>query len=269
MTDPPDPPARPGPLGPVLSGLLVKDPARRLTAEQAERLLRRVAERAIGVFPVPRLRTPRPVNARSTRFAAVAAAFLLAGAGGAAVIRSRDASPPPPAAVASAGGADPAECTAADGGSAVTGTAEQSDFSLPEGWLWHTDATGNRVAVPQDWTQSVAGNESCFRDPDSGRSLTVGAGVRPTGSATAHWQQAEQASMGAGSLPGYRRLALTSRPDGAQWEFTWQPAAGPRLHEMRTLVSGGRGYVVDWSTPDTEWSINLPYLRLVLASLNR
>jgi hypothetical protein len=68
VTSEPDPPMRAGPLRPVLTGLLTKDPARRLTAERAAELLaaaarppappqrpprrrRRLAER-VGVVPV-------------------------------------------------------------------------------------------------------------------------------------------------------------------------------------------------------------------------
>ena len=270
MREPPDAPARPGPLGPVLTGLLVKDPAGRLTAEQTEPLLRKVTDRAIGIFPVPRPLRPGPPAAHRARLAVAVAAVLLAGAGAAAVVLGRDPGPRVTGAPVSSAAA-PAPCTAADGGTPVTGTPEQPDFQLPDGWLWHTDAAGNRVAVPWDWTQSVAGNETCFRDRDSGRSLTVDTGFRPAGSATDHWQQAERAATGAGSLPGYQRVALTSRPDGAQWEYTWQPATGPRRHEARTLIAdrSGRGYLVEWSTPANDWTINLPYLRLVLASVNR
>ena len=43
VTDEPDPPARTGPLQPVISGLLRKDPGTRLGADQVEQMLRRVA----------------------------------------------------------------------------------------------------------------------------------------------------------------------------------------------------------------------------------
>jgi hypothetical protein len=44
-TEPPPPPRRAGPLKPVLNGLLRKDPRARITAEEAEKLLRRAAGR--------------------------------------------------------------------------------------------------------------------------------------------------------------------------------------------------------------------------------
>ena len=269
LTEPPDPPAHPGPLGPVLAGLLVKDPARRLTADQAEPLMRRVADRAIGIFPIPRAAAAAATGTpRRVRLAAVAAAVVLLGAAGAAAVLGRDSGGSLPVAIAPASSGAVPSC--ANAGSPVTGTPEQTDYLLPDGWLWHLDQAGQRMAVPFDWTQVAAGHESCFRDPASGRSLTVDTGVRPSGPPVAHWEQTERAALAAGSLPGYRRIAVTGRPDGAEWEYTWQPPTGPRRHEQRTLVahSTGRGYVVDWSTPDRDWSVNLPYLHLVLASLN-
>ncbi|MBB5629318.1 serine/threonine-protein kinase [Sphaerisporangium krabiense] len=64
LTDEPEPAPRAGRLGPVLLGLLEKNPERRLTADQAERLLRAIAEDR-SAAPTSSMRTmpatPRPV----------------------------------------------------------------------------------------------------------------------------------------------------------------------------------------------------------------
>ncbi|MBB4704765.1 serine/threonine-protein kinase [Sphaerisporangium siamense] len=64
LTDEPEPAPRAGRLGPVLLGLLEKNPARRLTADQAERLLRAIAEDR-SAAPTSSMQTlpatPRPV----------------------------------------------------------------------------------------------------------------------------------------------------------------------------------------------------------------
>jgi eukaryotic-like serine/threonine-protein kinase len=52
VTDDPDPPSRAGPLWPVISGLLRKDPDERLDAAGAEQLLRRAAEKDDAVADV-------------------------------------------------------------------------------------------------------------------------------------------------------------------------------------------------------------------------
>jgi len=282
MTEPPDPPARPGPLHAVLSGLLVKDPAQRLTADQMEPQLRAITDRAVGISAVPRPReVPRrrrapvisPVLARSARFAAATAAVLLIGTSGAALVFGRETGPAAAMAATMATGPSPAAGTATtcdfENGARVTGSPTAGSYALPEGWLWHTDATGYQMAVPQGWTQVTDGNVSCFRDPDGSRSLTVDTGARLTGSPLAHWQQAETAALANGSLPGYRRIALANRPGGAEWEYSWQPAAGPRQHEQRVLLTAasGRTYLAGWSTAEADWSAGLAGLQLILASL--
>jgi hypothetical protein len=267
--EPPDPMTRPGPLSAVLKGLLVKDPAQRMSADQLEPLLRKTADRAIGVFPMPRPKGD-PLAARSARIALAAAIVLIVGTTGAALAVGRGASSAP-AVSASASAAAVAgvgtQCGPAGGGIPVAAGPAQTDYDLPDGWTWHVDASGARVAVPRGWSQIATGNVTCFWDPESSRSLTVDTGARLVGSATTHWADAESASSG--SLPGYQRVALTTRPDGAEWEYTWQPAGQLRQHETQTLISvgSGRTFAVDWQTTDQDWSINLPYLRLVLASL--
>jgi hypothetical protein len=93
-----------------------------------------------------------------------------------------------------------------------------------------------------------------------------------TGAPVAHWEQAELAELGAGTLPGYRNVGMRTlevRQGGADWEYSWQPAAGPRLHQRRVwlAMSSGRSYAVTWTTHDADWSINDPLQQLILASL--
>ncbi len=54
-------------------------------------------------------------------------------------------------------------------------------------------------------------------------------------------------------------------------EFTWQPDGEQvRRHERRVLLpmGDGRAYLVEWTTPDQDWTGTVPYLQLVLASLS-
>ncbi|WP_433179344.1 serine/threonine-protein kinase [Actinoallomurus sp. CA-150999] len=51
LTEEPEPPAKAGPLAPILKGLLIKDPAARLSAENARRRLRAVTEASAAAGP--------------------------------------------------------------------------------------------------------------------------------------------------------------------------------------------------------------------------
>jgi hypothetical protein len=63
VAEEPPPPTRAGPLEPVLRGLLEKDPARRMTAEQAHRALQTVLDESQDApwSPQPAAQGPRPV----------------------------------------------------------------------------------------------------------------------------------------------------------------------------------------------------------------
>jgi eukaryotic-like serine/threonine-protein kinase len=263
MYEPPDPPDRPGPLDPVIAGLLAKDPAERPSAEQTERMLRRVADAPrtpAGSSPVPTVfssasGTPpsRSRTARTTRIVLGIAAVLLVGSVGTALVADRTPAPPVRATLAapSPSAAAPDGCApgTATGGSAITRSTTTQPYALPAGWLWYGDRTGLAVAVPRGWLRTMAGPRTCFRDPGAGRVLSVDTAAPLTRSPVGYWEQAELAELGTGSLHDYRAIgmaALPLRSGGAAWEYTWQPASGPRLHERRTWIAmgGGRAYVV-------------------------
>src|SRR5690348_6284874 len=88
-TEPPDPPAKAGMLGPVLLGLLRHDPATRLTASEVERRLRMVVAAAPGGGGVP--------SPRRARVAASAASPTAVRTMRAQRVSSAPVSPAPPA----------------------------------------------------------------------------------------------------------------------------------------------------------------------------
>ncbi|RSM62117.1 hypothetical protein DMB66_22800 [Actinoplanes sp. ATCC 53533] len=212
--------------------------------------------------------------ARGTKIALIAAAILLAGSTGTALaVNHRTGATPAALAPTTVASAGPVAACAA-GGQAVTGKTESRGYAVPAGWLWHSDPTGFDVAVPQGWARSQDGTAACFRDPGGSRSFRVDASARLAGSALPYWRGQEQNALTAGKLPGYQRVtvgALPGKQDGAVWEFTWQPEGEPaRRHERRLLFPIGdeRAYLVEWTTPEQDWTGTEPYLQLVLASLS-
>ncbi|MFG1605441.1 protein kinase [Actinoplanes sp. NPDC049265] len=195
LTGPPDPPARRGPLTPVIERLLVSDPAARLTADQLEPLLRRIASRPMGFVPMPTGAAPAPTAvfpastsallaptgvlsrptgarrglARSTKVGVALAAVLLAGTAGTAL--ARDAVNPAPPVRASAPPADLCDDAAVAG--AYLDPSPTRPGYLPTGWVPHDDPLGFRLALPPGWTRAADGRSACFRDPGSSRSLRV------------------------------------------------------------------------------------------------
>ncbi|GGK98240.1 hypothetical protein [Mangrovihabitans endophyticus] len=161
----------------------------------------------------------------------------------------------------------------ADLAASVRPASQPQPYALPDGWLWHTGTDGLTVAVPRGWTEAVSGTRTCFRDPDSSRTLVVDTSARLVESPVEHWRQAEAAALGDQTLPGYRRLDLgpvDAKEGGAAWEYTWRPDGGAVRHERRLLLSlgSGRAYLVEWSTAEPDWADSEPFLRLVMASLS-
>ncbi|HEY0698881.1 MAG TPA: protein kinase [Micromonospora sp.] len=75
-TEPPPPPKNAGPLKPVLAGLLRKDPTQRMSAEAAERVLRRLVnrrQRTAGISLLDGVRRPGPNGPRQDRTKALPA----------------------------------------------------------------------------------------------------------------------------------------------------------------------------------------------------
>lgn len=272
LNEPPDPPASRGALTPVIDALLVKDPALRLTADQLEPMLRRAADRVLGIFPVH----PMPAGAakeriaRSTRNTLVAAGVLLLGTTGTALALDHRSSSPSGRSVAAASATACADRGAA--GSVLTATQTDQRYALPSGWIWHADPSGFQLALPGGWTRRADGEVACFTDPGGNRSFQVLANGPVVADPVGHWVQAEQSALADGALPGYQRIGMAPldlKNGGADWEYTWQPEPGVRRHERRLLLSMGpsRAYVMDWTSGDPDWATSEPILQLIVASL--
>ncbi|MEV4656395.1 serine/threonine-protein kinase [Micromonospora sp. NPDC049301] len=310
-TEPPDPMRRAGPLRPLLTGLLQRDPWRRLTAAEAEPLLRSAAAdpgqrvepprsaavaavRSAGraAVPAPPVEwaappgdvappTDRPAaRSRRRRLLAVGGAAvvtaLLAAGGALALVNRNDGRTPP----SGAGGGDatprPAAfvCSAPPPPTAtpVPSVPPPADarYRLVQGWTWHDDPAGFRIAAPVAWLRWTEGAATCFREPGGSRVLSVEAG-QARADPVAYWKAEEARLTGGEALPGYRKVdisALDIFEGGAIWECGWENAAGERVHSFRLLAntSPGRAFTVSWLTKEFDWQVNATYLPMIRQS---
>ncbi|MEU1074034.1 MULTISPECIES: serine/threonine-protein kinase [unclassified Streptomyces] len=270
VTDEIRPPLAAAPLLPVVRGLLERDPARRLTADEAHEMLR--AYVSSGATPVaPRQYTPtervavvEPARRSRTRAAliAVAAVVVLGGAGAGA------------AALLSGGDEGGGQARAAGGTATVTGHASAAAEPGPPG----PTVTVTRAGEPSPLGTAPAGYRH-VRDPD-GFGLTVPAGyVRTTDDRRVFYVSPDgafrlgirlQQSVSGGPLgvmrhshangpdtnPGYRGGKVVSTThqghDAALWEFSWNgfsAAEGPRHTYDECWDENGTMYDVWVSAP--------------------
>ncbi|MGC4856779.1 serine/threonine-protein kinase [Micromonospora sp. DT4] len=308
-TEPPDPMRRAGPLRPAISGLLQRDPWRRLTAAEAEPLLRAAAAdhdqrpppaqssavaavrdaartaasaRVDEAGPAHEAATPthRPTGRRG-RFiawggAATAAALLVAGGVTVALLHRPDERTPPSGSGGGATATRPAAFACASPppptATPVPSVSPPKDarYGLRDGWTWHDDPTGFRIAAPVAWARWTEGAVTCFREPSGARVLSVEAG--PTqADPVAHLKAEERRLVSAEALPGYRKVdisALDVFDGGALWECSWENAAGERVHSIRLLAntSARRAYTVSWLTKEFDWQVNAAYFVMIRQS---
>ncbi|HEY3008983.1 MAG TPA: serine/threonine-protein kinase [Micromonosporaceae bacterium] len=281
-TEPPDPARRAGPLTPVLTGLLRKDPRQRLTAAEVERRLRRVTHGGTGAPPwgLPR------VNVLILATAAALVTVIVVGLALLALDRPAGdhTSPGPTPSGAASTGAPTARTAAAPlpgvracdtppaGPRMLTprpGAATVLDGrALPPHWSWHRDDAGFRLAVPDGWTYFRAGDIVCFVDPGGSRTLGIVPRQPATTDPVADARTQERRLLAAGVLPGYRRIRVqrTLFVAGAEWEFTFDNN-GRRHVEVRTYPpSAGHAAALFWVTRDFDWAFNTGLYDLITPS---
>jgi serine/threonine protein kinase len=145
-TEPMPPPKNAGPLKPVLNGLLRKDPAERIDAEVAERMLRRTAaRRSRGISLLDGVRRPGPNGPREPRPPVVP---------GPRFTGETDHSPVPPVATAA--------------GAAAAGAAADSDATVK---ATTSDVTGSG----DDATAKVTGPENAGSTSDAAPTAVMSA----------------------------------------------------------------------------------------------
>jgi serine/threonine protein kinase len=244
VADEPEPAPHAGPLWPVIEGLLVKDPASRLDAAGAERMLSRIASAGAPETapPVPPAETaphaPPPAGAaeataavqvvgqgrsagsrnrkaRAIVLAAVAAIAVVAAGIAMALDRhpGHSAARPAPAAASRSGPsttpstAPPSTPSPASSAPAGSASASSGSSTLPAGYYRFTNATGFSIGVPRGWRISHEGHYVYIRDPaNSGIFLLIDQSDQPKSNPLADWRQ--QAADRQGSYPGYHLILL-------------------------------------------------------------
>ncbi|WP_306321028.1 MULTISPECIES: serine/threonine-protein kinase [unclassified Streptomyces] len=281
------PPEEAEPLLPVVRGLLERDPARRLSLDEAERLMRAyiatgaTPQPAIPIPLVPLLYTPTQRNAPksaarrrrgpSPRMLLVAAALFaaVAGAGIATAVLlagddGRTPTPPPTTTVsASTSPRTPSDAPSSSASGSpkptptVTVTRQETrtpGAKVPQGYRTVADAEGFQLAVPEGFTRSVDGSRIFYMSPGDTYRIGIKVGRAQSGGPGAVQRRSD--ARGPANNPGYRDAKVTDTShnghDAALWEFTWDgfsAAEGARHTVDLCWEEGGRLYDVWVSAP--------------------
>jgi len=295
VADEPEPAPHAGPLWPVIEGLLRKDPADRLDAAGAERLLRRIvpAEAAPSARAVPPAETVpaahpaevvgqgrrggsrgrrAPVIALTAAIAVIAVGIAIAFGRHPGHVAARQASPaasrlapssvtPPSTPLSTPPPSSPSPAARGSSGSTA----------LPAGYYRFTNSTGFSIGVPRGWQVSHDGHYVYIRDPaNSGIFLLIDQSDQPKPNPLADWRQ--QAANRQGSYPGYhlillREVRYTQAEKAADWEFTYnRNGVMVRVLNRNILANAQHAYALYWSTPVSDWDASYHFFQIFAAT---
>ena len=290
-----------GPLWPVIEGLLLKDPAARLDAAEAEQMLHRIAapdalsptesdhaqepDPAPGPDPAPEP-DPTPGDTavardrapgRSRRFGAGLAALTAIAVIVAGITMALSRPPGHHAAPrttprASAPASQPAPAGRASSPSSAAPSATSSpSAALPAGYYRFTNSTGFSIGVPRGWQISHDGHYVYIRDPaNSGIFLLIDQSDQPKANALADWRQ--QAANRQGTYPGYHLILLQSvrypqAEQAADWEFTYnRNGVTVQVLNRNILANARHAYALYWSTPASDWNAYYHFFQVFAAT---
>ncbi|MEV5506378.1 serine/threonine-protein kinase [Streptomyces orinoci] len=288
------PPDSAGPLLPVVRGLLERDPARRMGADEAERLLNGYLETgrtpAASVHYTPTQRsvptpvppaataTPppppgkRPSRARTALLAGLAL-IVLAGAGAAVAVTLLERE---------GGGAD-AKSAPRNGSSAgATVSASQSPpqapatatVNAPPGFHAVQDPAGFALAVPDGCTRSFEPPRVFYYSP--GKEFRIGILIQDPQEGGPAGAMRNSATQAPDRYPGYRdgKVARSRHRggDAATWEFTWdgfEKSEGPRHTYDLSWNEADKMYDIWVSGPEAKSAEAQRYFRTALDTFAR
>ncbi|WP_039630398.1 serine/threonine-protein kinase [Streptomyces sp. 769] len=252
-----EPPRTAGDLAPVIEGLLVKEPDRRMDAHEAERRLGdATTTRTAPVHPPTRPEraaapgAPAGGGRRSSRTAlwCASAAVVAAIVTGGALLWPADDS-------ASTTGHPPQASPATRPPSASSSPLPP----LPAGSHLQTAGQGFSVPIPDGWKpKNVPGGEVAYVDPSGRVGLRVDVVAFAGSDPLRHWHETEEAQTRRDN-PGYERVRMgptmfRGRPAG-YWEFTFNGQLREyRAVELAFAGADGTQYVVYLSAPNAQWN---------------
>jgi serine/threonine protein kinase len=284
------PPRYAGALGPVLMGLLVKDPDKRMTADEAAADLARVARSAppdpTETVHDPTMAAPPPWNTasagedatvrefggpppsvghssvghsgaghsggpRSKAPLIVLAALLVAVVVVAAVIFTLRS------AGGSSGGPSPRPSVTSPRPT-PTPTPTPSP-TVPAGYHRSPGPGGSTVTVPSGWTREVLGPSSVrWTQPGTGAHVQVDTIPWGTDDPVEHWRRFAGEVREKNTLPGFRQLRLSDAFSARGWpasdlEYTWLSDHGTLRAVDRGFTANGRQYAVLVAGPSSQW----------------
>jgi serine/threonine protein kinase len=301
VSDELEPSPHAGPLWPAIEGLLLKDPAARLDAAEAEQMLHRIAapdalsptesDHAQEPDPAPRPDSaPEPdptlgdtavardrAPGRRRRFgvglaALTAIAVIVAGITMALSRPPGHHAAPRTTPPASAPASQPASGGRASSPSSAAPSATSSpSAAVPAGYHRFTNSTGFSIGVPRGWQISHDGHYVYIRDPaNSGIFLLIDQSDQPKANALADWRQ--QAANRQGTYPGYHLILLQSvrypqAEQAADWEFTYnRNGVTVQVLNRNILANARHAYALYWSTPASDWNAYYHYFQVFAAT---
>ncbi|MGW4495448.1 serine/threonine-protein kinase [Streptomyces sp. NPDC004376] len=302
------PPEHAGPLGPVISALLQKEPALRPTAHDAERMLSDVSEgrathpvrvpaqpgagatptAGAGLPGVPTATSPTaPVSAtprtglvrrrhRNRTVALVVVLAVVLGAAAAVGYQKWGASRH----TESTG--DPTRAPE------PTGTPTKGTGGVPADWERHDDPVGFSLSLPPGWKRSVSIDQDGLRQvdysPDKGKHLVrVAVDTAPDfPTSYDHLSNLDQQVSHRLRFQEYKRLSLKEEvfrdQPGAHWEYTWNALAKDAPHyfpgpyhaiDVGFMDGDGTEYALYEASPADDWPTTRKQFDWILRSFRK
>jgi serine/threonine protein kinase len=295
VTDTPDPFRLAGPLAPLLTRLLDRDPSARPSSAEVRAGLERVAATAEGdappdrptrgTVPLREVQRTRALSPPVTRGPGVPRRRVLVLAGVLALVaglvvawaasRPDEAARTPvvadsPRASAKAtpvqrSSPSPTPPSARPTTAGPSPAAPAAGVAVPAGYVRRSDPSGFSLAVPQGWTVDRQGRFVYFRDQGTGRFLLVDQTNSPKADPVQDWEAQEQARRG--GMADYRRVTIEAVDyflRAADWEFTFTDGGAPLHVRNRGFVTApDQGYALYFSTPAGMWDASQDEWRVI------